>query len=100
MEEWVHARLAEMKDINFIGNGPASRVSDPGSPNVGLFTNNEDGIRFFTSEGVKKGPPRTAFRVERLPLRSSSIRRVRTARARRMTCRVSGRYMVRRESAC
>jgi hypothetical protein len=50
----VDAGGIDLKNINFIGNGPASRVADPGSPNVGLFTNNEDGVRFFTSAGDKK----------------------------------------------
>ncbi len=44
----------DLKNINFIGNGPISRVTDAGSPNLGLFTNTQDGVRFYTNEGAKK----------------------------------------------
>ena len=44
----------DLKNLSIIGNGPASRVTDPGSPDLGLFTNNQDGVRFYTNDGTKK----------------------------------------------
>lgn len=44
----------DLKNINFVGNGPGSRVTDASSSNYGLFTNVADGVRFYTNDGVKK----------------------------------------------
>ncbi|MEA2709452.1 MAG: hypothetical protein QOF78_2053 [Phycisphaerales bacterium] len=44
----------DLKNVNFIGSGPGSRVTNAGDPNFGLFTNNQDGVRFYTNDGDKK----------------------------------------------
>jgi hypothetical protein len=41
----------DLKGVSFIGNGPTSR--NLSGPNEGLFTNTQDGVRFYTTDGAK-----------------------------------------------